>query len=78
MLFDPEAVRDEATYTAPHRCAAGIRDVFVNGVAVVRNGEHTGAGPGVPLRRRTPAGEGLLPGAAAPAGPVPSARYNSR
>jgi len=78
VLFDPEAVRDEATYTAPHRCAAGIRDVFVNGVAVVRNGEHTGAGPGVPLRRRTPAGEGLLPGAAAPAGPVPSARYNSR
>lgn len=30
----------------PHQLSSGIRDVYVNGVAVVRNGRHTGAKPG--------------------------------
>jgi len=51
VLFDPETVLDTATYEDPRRYPDGIRDVFVNGVAVVRDGAHTGARPGRVLRR---------------------------
>jgi dihydroorotase/N-acyl-D-amino-acid deacylase len=50
VVFDPATVIDNATYEEPHRLSTGIRDVFVNGVAVVRNGTHTGAKPGVAVR----------------------------
>jgi N-acyl-D-amino-acid deacylase len=46
VVFDPETVADRATYDEPHQLSVGIRDVFVNGVAVVRDGTHTGAMPG--------------------------------
>ena len=46
VVFDPATVADRATYTDPHHLSVGIRDVFVNGVAVLRDGEHTGAMPG--------------------------------
>jgi N-acyl-D-amino-acid deacylase len=46
VVFDPETVIDKATYTDPHHLSVGIRDVFVNGTAVLRDGEHTGALPG--------------------------------
>lgn len=46
VVFDPETVIDTATYTDPHHLSVGIRDVFVNGTAVLRDGEHTGALPG--------------------------------
>jgi N-acyl-D-aspartate/D-glutamate deacylase len=46
VVFDPETVIDVATYTDPHHLSVGIRDVFVNGTAVLRDGEHTGAMPG--------------------------------
>jgi N-acyl-D-amino-acid deacylase len=46
VIFNPATVRDNATLEQPHRYASGVRDVFVNGVAVLRNGEHTGATPG--------------------------------
>ena len=46
IVFDPETVIDRATYTDPHHLSVGIRDVFVNGVAVLRDTEHTGAFPG--------------------------------
>ena len=52
VLFDPAKVGDAATFEKPHAYATGIPHVFVNGVAVVKNGEHTGAKPGVVLRRR--------------------------
>jgi N-acyl-D-amino-acid deacylase len=43
VVFDPARVRDVATFADPHRLAEGVRDVWVNGVATVRAGEHTGA-----------------------------------
>jgi N-acyl-D-amino-acid deacylase len=43
VVFDPARVRDTATFADPHRLAEGVRDVWVNGVATVRGGEHTGA-----------------------------------
>jgi N-acyl-D-amino-acid deacylase len=45
-IFDPLAIRDNATFPQPQRFATGMRHVFVNGVQVLRDGEHTGATPG--------------------------------
>jgi len=50
VVFDPAAVADHATYAAPHQYATGMRQVFVNGVQVIRDGEHTGATPGRVVR----------------------------
>lgn len=52
VIFDPEAIRDRATFEAPHQTAAGIVDVLLDGVAVMRNGAPTGATPGRVLRPR--------------------------
>ncbi len=46
VVFDPRTIADRATFEAPHQNSAGVRDVFVNGVAVVEEGKHTGALPG--------------------------------
>ena len=51
VVFDPAAVQDEATFVEPHRYASGIEHVLVNGVPVIRGGEHTRALPGRVLRR---------------------------
>ena len=45
-IFDPAKIADRATYEKPHRYAVGMRHVFVNGVQVLKDGEHTGAKPG--------------------------------
>jgi N-acyl-D-amino-acid deacylase len=50
VVLDPAKVGDVATFEKPHAYATGIPHVFVNGVAVIKNGEHTGAKPGVVLR----------------------------
>jgi N-acyl-D-amino-acid deacylase len=50
VVFDPATVRDHATFDDPHRYATGIQHVFVNGIAVLREGEHTGALPGRVVR----------------------------
>jgi N-acyl-D-amino-acid deacylase len=46
VIFDPATIQDHATYAEPHQYATGVRDVLVNGVPVLLNGEHTGATPG--------------------------------
>ncbi|MDZ7373315.1 MAG: D-aminoacylase [candidate division KSB1 bacterium] len=51
VIFDPDTVADRATFEEPHRFPEGIALVVVNGIVVVREGEHTGAKPGRVLRR---------------------------
>jgi N-acyl-D-amino-acid deacylase len=50
VLFDPERIVDTATYARPYSYPLGIDSVWVNGQAVVRRGETTGARPGRALR----------------------------
>jgi N-acyl-D-amino-acid deacylase len=50
-IFDFENVKDTATYENPHSYPDGIKYVIVNGVMVIKNGEHTGERPGKALRR---------------------------
>ena len=47
VAFDADKVRDKATFTEPHQYAEGMVHVFVNGGQVLKDGEHTGALPGV-------------------------------
>jgi N-acyl-D-amino-acid deacylase len=46
VVFDPKTIRDTATYEKPHQYSEGMKHVFVNGVHVLKDGEHTGAKPG--------------------------------
>jgi N-acyl-D-amino-acid deacylase len=49
-IFDPARIADHATFDQAHRYASGVVHVFVNGVQVIREGEHTGALPGEVIR----------------------------
>ncbi|HEX7190538.1 MAG TPA: D-aminoacylase [Thermoanaerobaculia bacterium] len=46
VVFDPNTIAAHATFEKPMQYATGVADVFVNGVQVIRDGQHTGAKPG--------------------------------
>ena len=46
VVFDPEKIQDHAAFDRPHQYATGVLHVFVNGVHVLKDGEHSGAKPG--------------------------------
>jgi len=50
VVFDPQLVRDVATFEDPNRLSVGMRFVLVNGEPVVFAGKQTAALPGRPLR----------------------------
>ena len=50
-VFDPAAIQDHATFEKPRQLATGVSEVFVNGVEVIHEGEHTGAKPGRVVKR---------------------------
>lgn len=56
VVFDPEKVRDVATFDDPNRLSEGMDFVLVNGVPVIEGGKMTGSLPGKVLR-----GAGYLP-----------------
>ena len=46
VAFDPATITDHATFDKPQQYATGVKHVFVNGVPVLKNGEHIGVNPG--------------------------------
>lgn len=50
VVFDPATIDDKATFEEPHQLAVGVKQVFVNGGHVIKDGVHTGAKPGRAVR----------------------------
>ncbi len=50
VVFDPATIQDHATFENPHQYSTGMQHVFVNGIQVLKGGEHTGAKPGRAVR----------------------------
>ena len=50
VVFDDKTIIDLATPEKPHQISRGVEQVFVNGVQVLRDGQHTGATPGRVLK----------------------------
>ncbi len=50
VVFDPATIQDHATFENPHQYSTGMVQVFVNGIQVLKDGEHTGARPGKIVR----------------------------
>ena len=46
VVFDPKTIGDRSTYEKPHQYATGVKDVWVNGGQVLKDGQHTGQKPG--------------------------------
>jgi len=50
VVFDPETIQDNSTFQEPHQYSTGVSHVLVNGIQVLKDGEHTGAKPGRVVR----------------------------
>jgi N-acyl-D-aspartate/D-glutamate deacylase len=53
VVFDEQAITENATYAEPTQLASGVSYLTVNGTLVLDHGRHTGATPGRALRHRT-------------------------
>ena len=51
VVFDPDTIRDVATYAEPNQLSEGMRFVLVNGVPVIEEGKMTNALPGMVVKR---------------------------
>ncbi len=49
LVFNPETIRDKATYQNPHQYSEGIEYLLVNGALTIDKGQYTGALAGEPL-----------------------------
>lgn len=52
VIFDPNTVTDKATFVQPHQFPEGINYVLVNGIVVINENKHTGAKPGLWVKRQ--------------------------
>ncbi|MDZ4709072.1 MAG: D-aminoacylase [Saprospiraceae bacterium] len=50
VIFDPATIKDHATFEKPHQYSQGVIHVVVNGIQVIKAGQHTGAKPGRAVR----------------------------
>jgi N-acyl-D-amino-acid deacylase len=50
VVFDPLSIADHSTFDDPHQYSTGVEQVFVNGIQVLKDGNHTGAMPGQVVR----------------------------
>jgi len=50
VVFDPESIRDRATFEQPNQLSEGMKYVLVNGIPVIADGKATSALPGKVLR----------------------------
>ena len=46
VIFDPKLINDKATFEEPLQFAVGVEQVFVNGIQVISDSDHTGKFPG--------------------------------
>ena len=51
IIWNPDTIIDKSTFQDPHHYAEGIIYVWVNGIQVVKDGQHTGERPGRVIRR---------------------------
>ena len=52
LVFDPEEVKDNATYLDPYQLASGFNHVIINGVQVISDGSILNDRPGIMLRKQ--------------------------
>lgn len=50
LIFNPDDIQDHATFKDPLQYSTGMNHVFVNGIQVLKDGEHTGEKPGQVVR----------------------------
>ncbi len=50
VIFNADTIQDHSSFEEPHQLSTGVDDVFINGVQVLKDGQHTGATPGQVVR----------------------------